>query len=163
MGINPSDGRFGREVPFTSAAILIPDSSGDYRVLGSGVPLPITVGDGVGIDAFNRMRVSSPGAVFDSKQIYDGQPLYWDVSPSWVSVNANSIANRDIVGTNGAGGFVMASGFIPSQTRGASAEIQTALKLVADILGTSDTVLLAATGIGGTSACYGAMTWKEIT
>lgn len=30
------------------------------------------------IDAFARLRVASPKTIFDSKQIYDNQPLYWD-------------------------------------------------------------------------------------
>jgi hypothetical protein len=30
------------------------------------------------LDAFNRLRISSPQTIFDSKQIYDNQPLFWD-------------------------------------------------------------------------------------
>ena len=30
------------------------------------------------VDAFGRWRVSSPLSLFDSKQLYDSQPLYWD-------------------------------------------------------------------------------------
>lgn len=30
------------------------------------------------LDAFARLRVSNPQTIFDSKQIYDGQPLFWD-------------------------------------------------------------------------------------
>lgn len=33
--------------------------------------------DGV-LDAFSRMRVSQPQTLFDSKQIHDNQPLFWD-------------------------------------------------------------------------------------
>lgn len=29
-------------------------------------------------DAFGRLRVSNPETIFDSKQIYDNQPLFWD-------------------------------------------------------------------------------------
>jgi len=35
---------------------------------------------GLNLDAFNRLRISSPQTVFDSKQIYDNQPLFWDDS-----------------------------------------------------------------------------------
>ena len=36
------------------------------------------VGGGAGSDAFGRQRVSNPEMVFNSKQIFDNQPLYWD-------------------------------------------------------------------------------------
>jgi hypothetical protein len=38
----------------------------------------ITTQDTMAIDAFGRWRVSSPYTVFDSKQIFDNQPLFWD-------------------------------------------------------------------------------------
>jgi len=34
--------------------------------------------DTASIDAFGRWRVSSPQTIFDSKQIFDKQPLFWD-------------------------------------------------------------------------------------
>jgi len=36
--------------------------------------------DSPSIDAFGRWRVSNPVTVFDSKQIFDNQPLFWDDS-----------------------------------------------------------------------------------
>lgn len=41
---------------------------------------PGTVGqtDSLTLDAFGRMRVSEPFTIFDSKQILDNQPLFWD-------------------------------------------------------------------------------------
>lgn len=30
------------------------------------------------VDAFARLRVSNPSTIFDSKQIFDNQPLFWD-------------------------------------------------------------------------------------
>lgn len=36
------------------------------------------VGDTSIVDAFSRFRVSSPLTIFDSKQLYDKQPLFWD-------------------------------------------------------------------------------------
>lgn len=36
------------------------------------------VGGGAGSDAFGRQRVSNPEMIFNSKQIFDNQPLYWD-------------------------------------------------------------------------------------
>lgn len=38
----------------------------------------IKAGDSPSIDAFGRWRVSEPFTVFDSKQIHDNQPLFWD-------------------------------------------------------------------------------------
>ena len=34
--------------------------------------------DGPNFDAFARLRVSNPETIFDSKQIHDNQPLFWD-------------------------------------------------------------------------------------
>lgn len=36
------------------------------------------VGGSAGADAFGRQRVSNPEMIFNSKQIFDNQPLYWD-------------------------------------------------------------------------------------
>jgi len=38
----------------------------------------ITAQDSPSIDAFGRWRVSEPQTIFDSKQLYDAQPLFWD-------------------------------------------------------------------------------------
>lgn len=38
----------------------------------------IKTADSASVDAFGRLRVSSPQTLFDSKQIYDNQPLLWD-------------------------------------------------------------------------------------
>lgn len=38
----------------------------------------IKAADSFSIDAFGRWRVSEPYNIFDSKQLYDSQPLYWD-------------------------------------------------------------------------------------
>ena len=38
----------------------------------------IQASDSFSIDAFGRWRVSQPYTIFDSKQLYDSQPLFWD-------------------------------------------------------------------------------------
>jgi len=38
----------------------------------------IAAQDSPSIDAFGRWRVSEPHTIFDSKQIFDNQPLFWD-------------------------------------------------------------------------------------
>lgn len=55
---------------------------------GSGEPVPVTellrlpveagYADSAAIDAFSRLRVSNPEAVFDTKQLFDNQPMFWD-------------------------------------------------------------------------------------
>lgn len=41
-----------------------------------GGPLVLSP-SGPAFDAFGRLRVSNPQTVFDSKLVYDAQPLYW--------------------------------------------------------------------------------------
>ncbi len=38
----------------------------------------IAAQDSSSVDAFQRWRVSNPETIFDSKQIFDNQPLFWD-------------------------------------------------------------------------------------
>jgi hypothetical protein len=40
----------------------------------------IRMQDSASADAFGRLRVSEPFTIFDSKQIFDNQPLFWDES-----------------------------------------------------------------------------------
>lgn len=40
--------------------------------------MEITVADGANLDSFQRLRVSNPYTLFDSKQIFDNAPLFWD-------------------------------------------------------------------------------------
>lgn len=42
-------------------------------------PFPVQM-TGLFYDAFGRLRVSNPQTIFDSKQIFDNQPLFWDDS-----------------------------------------------------------------------------------
>ena len=37
-----------------------------------------STGAGPASDAFGRLRTSEPYTIFDSKQIFDNQPLFWD-------------------------------------------------------------------------------------
>ncbi|HET6497373.1 MAG TPA: hypothetical protein VFH61_18660 [Thermoleophilia bacterium] len=41
---------------------------------------PISIADGANLDAFSRLRVSNPETIFDSKQLWDEQPLFWSSS-----------------------------------------------------------------------------------
>lgn len=46
--------------------------------LYKGIPNSLGPANPGAVDAFGRTRVSSPQAIFDSKQIFDNQPLFWD-------------------------------------------------------------------------------------
>lgn len=45
-------------------------------------PLPTMLPDSPRNDAFQRLRVSEPFTIFDSKQLHDKQPLFWDETTS---------------------------------------------------------------------------------
>lgn len=58
------------------------DSSGtlnDIYVDSNGSSL-VRYSDSQSLDAFGRIRTSSPYTLFDSKQLFDNQPLFWDDS-----------------------------------------------------------------------------------
>lgn len=50
-------------------------------------------GDTPSIDPFDRLRVSNPYTLFDSKQIHDKQPLFWDEIISGSSTSVHSVSN----------------------------------------------------------------------
>ena len=63
------------------------------------------------LDSFGRIKISNPVTVFDSKQIYDNQPLYWDellVSGAGItSSHSTNTASSTMTSTlNTAGRFV---------------------------------------------------------
>lgn len=47
-------------------------------------------GDTPSIDPFGRLRVSNPYTLFDSKQLYDDQPLIWDESTGGSATSSHS-------------------------------------------------------------------------
>lgn len=64
--------------------------------------------DGSAVDSFGRLRVSDPRTLFDSKQLFDNQPLFWDdqeLSGGGTSstFNANTASSTLAVSTNTAG------------------------------------------------------------
>lgn len=48
------------------------------NIQDGGNIISVDYGDTASIDAFARLRVSEPETLFDSKQIFDNQPLFWD-------------------------------------------------------------------------------------
>ena len=64
--------------------------------------------DSPGVDAFGRWRVSSPFAEFESKQIFDNQPLFWDEKlesgADITSAHSTATASTVITSTNAVAG-----------------------------------------------------------
>jgi hypothetical protein len=50
-------------------------------------------GDTPSIDAFDRLRVSEPFTIFDSKQLHDKQPLFWDETTGGSATSTHDSAN----------------------------------------------------------------------
>ena len=65
-------GPFGGQSPYS----MIVDGNGIYRLAVDATTAPNTdpFAINAGLDAFGRLRVSSPASIFDSKQVYDEQP-----------------------------------------------------------------------------------------
>lgn len=54
------------------------DGKATQVTLGNTGGLAVQAADSPSIDAFARWRVSNPETIFDSKQIFDNAPLFWD-------------------------------------------------------------------------------------
>lgn len=54
-------------------------------------------GDTPSIDAFDRLRVSNPFTIFDSKQLHDKQPLFWDESIGGSATSAHAPADANVL------------------------------------------------------------------
>lgn len=66
-------------------------------------------GDTPSIDAFGRLRVSEPYTIFDSKQLHDKQPLFWDESTGGAATSTHNSTNAcsEMVVTASASDFVI--------------------------------------------------------
>lgn len=90
------------------ATIQVKDANGTTQYLeveGAGTSAnpfrPVNTGsynDSASIDAFARLRVSNPQTLFDSKQIHDKQPLFWDDVEALGS-GTNSVYNQATAST----------------------------------------------------------------
>lgn len=54
------------------------DVAGDAAPVTNRAGLPIIPADGGSLDGFSRFRVSEPTTLFNNKQLWDNQPLFWD-------------------------------------------------------------------------------------
>jgi len=62
-------------------AVEIKDADSDNRAQvtsGGALCVSAMMGDSLSLDTFGRQRVSNPQTLFDSKQIFDNAPLFWD-------------------------------------------------------------------------------------
>jgi hypothetical protein len=73
--------------------------------VGAANPLPTTTPQN--LDAFGRLRVSNPTTLFDSKQLYDENPLFWDTALTGTGAIAHSIVNAaTTLSVTGAGSVI---------------------------------------------------------
>lgn len=56
-------------------------------------------GDTTAIDAFARLRISQPYTIYDSKQLHDKQPLFWDEITAGSATSVHSSTNAATVMT----------------------------------------------------------------
>lgn len=61
-----------------SNATMIEDQDRDILEITENGAITTAMADSASIDAFARLRMSNPETLFDSKQIFDNQPLFWD-------------------------------------------------------------------------------------
>ena len=71
--------RFFKIIGSTTNNVAEVTSNNAVKVDGSEVIQPISVDSlPLNLDAFARLRISNPTTIFDSKQIYNSKPLFWD-------------------------------------------------------------------------------------
>jgi hypothetical protein len=70
-------GRQNDDQPQTTAAVLSLDLASIVSALTDGSAV-FSAADSGSIDAFGRWRVSNPETLFDSKQLHNSAPLFWD-------------------------------------------------------------------------------------
>lgn len=54
-------------------------------------------GDTPAIDAFARLRISEPFTIFDSKQLHDKQPLFWDEELGGSATSVHESVNANVI------------------------------------------------------------------
>jgi hypothetical protein len=83
----------------TSLQGLKPDGTTTFIGATNNSNLRVSVqeyGDTPAIDAFARLRTSDPLTIFDSKQLHDKQPLFWDEAIGGSATSVHSTANAEV-------------------------------------------------------------------
>lgn len=78
---------------------LRPDGAATFIGATNNDNLRVSVqeyGDTPAIDAFDRLRTSEPFTLFDSKQLHDKQPLFWDESIGGSATSVHSTINAEV-------------------------------------------------------------------
>ncbi len=94
-----------RDLDYTTDDVTVYQGTDPWGVAVSGSVTIAGFGDNPGLDAFGRLRVSNPVTLFESKQIFDNQDLFWSTSASngqidYIQDQAATLMS--VSGTNGA-------------------------------------------------------------
>lgn len=112
------------------------------------------------LDSFERLRTSSPSLVFNSRLLYDNQPLFWDdavISGAGTSSTYNSNQSSVTLAVSNT-----TAGFRARQTFERFAYQPGSLRLGASIGGTRDVIVVAAARLTGTTEdFYASAVWQE--
>lgn len=119
----------------------------------------VSAGDSASVDAFGRWRVSEPQTLFDSKLIFNDSDLADNVE------NHPLIYDNQEISGGGTSTAYIANQSAQSGSSGSSDKgIDNAIRLGSTIAGVTDTLVLCARPIGGSSNTdiEGSITWREI-
>ena len=125
----------------------------------------ITGSDGESVDAFGRWRTSQPRVLFNSKQIFENQPLFWDDAET--SGSGTTSSHSVVESATGAtantitGGTTLACGFTKSSVQ-ITDFIETYLNLGTALDGTVDEMVLAVRPLSSNADIQASLTWVEV-
>lgn len=77
LKINPQTTGVTPGTALVRRAVVLHDKDGNDITASNPSHVALNTNNATG-DAFGRLRVSQPQTLFDSKQIFDNQPLFWD-------------------------------------------------------------------------------------
>jgi hypothetical protein len=144
--------------------------------------LPFSVGNGATIISVTTQRallsirrkstfnsITNTGLVIpQSFEVYSQDvDVYYEIihgttlggSPSYSSVNADSLVEYDVAGTTITGGRVIKSGYVPAGNKGSGAGAGLLSKLT---LSNSDVLTIAVTSLVGATDCGASINWTEV-
>lgn len=142
----------------------------DLNYVKKGVQIGLDTDNPTG-DAFGRFRMSSPTTLFDSKQIIDNQPLFWDdqeesgsgTSSTYTKARASSTIAKGALANTVTGGTQVGGGFSSAQVREVFADLENAVKLGHSIDGTPNEIVLCVRPLSVNADIQGSLTWRELT
>ncbi len=88
----------GLEVVQPTHGDLNVNANVQYENADVTIERPLPVDTGLVFDAFGRQRVTQPRTIFDSKQIFDNQPMFWDETTGLADItSAHSVLTASTV------------------------------------------------------------------